>query len=420
MKTNACFAGTALAGLILAAAVVSLPGQQPALPPPAAMPATPFPVSPVSPPPLIPVSPVSPPPLIPVSPVSPPPLIPVSPVTNMQIIPVPPVTNTQIIPVPPDLVARLNSHVQVVLRTQKLPADLRVHLTEITAKNEQLRSLDLLHKMISERWQSPPAASTVEQHIAALLNATGDATLTTNVQDSLALKARHEGYTQLAEQLSLPGHTTGNLRDMKKAISRNDESAAGGYSSKKEPRPPKGVVISGKDGRVPGSRTEKSQGPSVSPEPMKPEAPRNGTRPRPDGKGTDGLPPHEDEREPTAGPQSKNSQGEQSERSEEKRHAPEPQLGDPVAMPLTQHISDYMDDLRVQVDILRANRQDAPEGEAEQGDPQERATAAVAKLLRRRLRPSEQILVFYMRRHGKGPADMAKILSDLEKPGATP
>jgi hypothetical protein len=406
MKNNACFAGTALAGLILASTVVSLPGQQPALPPPAVR----------SPPPVVtpPSVPVLPPVVMPPSvPVLPPVVMPPS-------VPVlPPVVMPPSVPVRPDLASHLQGHVQVLLRTQKLPADLRVHLTQITAKDEQLRSLNLLHKMISERWQSPPAASTVEQHIAALLNATGDATFATKVQDFLALKARREGYASLAEQLSLPGYAIGDLRDVK-VISGDNGSVTGGYSSQKKPRLPDGVVISGNDGSVTSGRTDKSQGPSASPEPIKPEAPRNGTRPRPHGKGTDGLPPHEDERGQSAGPQSKNSQGAQSKRPEEKQHAPEPQPGGAEAMLLTQHMSYYMDDLRVQADILRASRQDVQEGDAGQEDPQERATAAVAKHLHRRLRPSEQILVCYMRHHGKDPAEMAKILNDLEKPGATP
>jgi hypothetical protein len=89
---------------------------------------------------------------------------------------------------------------------------------------------------------------------------------------------------------------------------------------------------------------------------------------------------------------------------------------------LVKQIDNQLHYLNTHINILRDSSPDSREEAGGKADPQERDAAAVAKLLcRPELTNSEMILVCYMRRHGKKPEAMARILGDLNnsvtKPG---
>jgi hypothetical protein len=285
------------------------------------------------------------------------------------------------------------------------PAGIRLHLDLIRLKAQDLRSLWALHRALTTRWQGPPDVSITMRQVADLLRASGDVTLTTSVQRSLAFKAFREGRLSAAARMWPPGRIAwqdgGILRDLKAVLL--DEGNAEDVRAKGPPRP--------------------------TASPLTPEPPEAGTRPRQQEKATAGLPPFNEKRSEggrgsgppgggaTSGSPPFGKKPFRGGRGSGSRESAAGRLG--------EYIDVRTQDLHLHLDFLHPIRQDThardPRDRHDRvADQQEEAIAAVVKLLRRPLAPSERILVYYMRLHGKDPSEMFAILRDLERPTVNP
>jgi hypothetical protein len=269
-----------------------------------------------------------------------------------------------------DRVAKL---VAKELTLLEVTSPLRSDLSAVELQAKHLSNLEEVQTLIGSRWQKPPQVQTVEQRLAALLEATGDARLVTRVQRNLAFKAAWEGHAEAAQKLLPPGAPDEDaltmLRDLKTVLLGEGDAGV---------RPPGGGM----------------HGPPAPEQPLLPEGSPEGVRPSLRESAQAGL----------LEPEEESSSAQRSYR--------------PMDQEIRRHAAQHRHELHFHLDLLHRYSQQA-RGEGQEKDDRQRESpeAAVAKLLTRELTPSERILVRQMHQHGKRPEEMAKILRQL-KPAA--
>jgi hypothetical protein len=252
----------------------------------------------------------------------------------------------------------------------EVTSPLRSDLSAVELQAKHLSNLKEVQTLIGSRWQKPPQVEAVEQRLAALLEATGDARLVTRVQRNLAFKAAWEGHAEAAQKLLPPGAPDEDaltmLRDLKTVLLGEGEAGV---------RPPGGGM----------------HGPPAPEQPLLPEGNPEGVR----------QPPRESARASLPEPEEEPSSTLRSYR--------------PMDQEIRRHAGLHRHELHLHLDMLhRYSQQARDEGQQKDESKQESSEAAVAKLLARKLTASERILVRQMHQHGKRPEEMAKILGQLQ------
>jgi hypothetical protein len=258
-----------------------------------------------------------------------------------------------------------------------------VGLSALQTSIRGLHSLDEVGAAVKTRWEQPPHVPTLERNLEEVQRATGDGKLTDSLRWRLAVKAAGEGHPAAAKALvpadSRERVTVDKLRDMAHVLAeKGDAGAAGG--SGPAPKPPLPI----------------------------PEPDPKGTRPAPKGSILEGLPSLENMENKVLEP---------------KMAAARKQLHDDLTAAVGQQMALSQLHLNAHLGLLRAwsrearqlaSAQQAPPRPKAEDQQEEQPVAAVAKRIGRKLTPAERILVLQMWRHGKGPAEMAKILRGLE------